>query len=394
MPAKAYNVLTSDKRYKILEGGRGKGASWSIARWLIMQTYAMKKRVLCTREYQNSIKDSVHRLLSDQIYLSGLQRYFKITDSEIRSHTGSVFLFKGLRLNPTEIKSTEGVDYCWVAEGEKVSADSLDILFPTIRKEDSQIIIDFNPESIDAPLYTQFVEFEGKPVVRDDTACVHMIYDDNPWFPKVLRREMEYCRRVDKDKYEHIWLGRPKQYSADVIFRDKVEIRDFEAPEGTRFFYGADFGFSKDPSVLVRMYIKDEILWIDHEAYGVGVEIVDLPRFFEVVPGCYNWTIVADSARPETISYLAQQGFMIEGAEKGKGSVEDGIQFLRMFQKIIIHPRCKGAIDDFQNYRFKRDRHTSEVLPIPADGSDHAPDACRYGLEKYVKGKVSIYDVL
>ena len=84
---------------------------------------------------------------------------------------------------------------------------------------------------------------------------------------------------------------------------------------------------------------------------------------------------------------MRQKGFNIVGALKGKGSVEDGIQFLRSFEKIIIHPRCKGAIDNFGNYKWKQDKITQEVIPVPAEGSDHWPDSARYGLEDYIKAK-------
>jgi phage terminase large subunit len=135
------------------------------------------------------------------------------------------------------------------------------------------------------------------------------------------------------------------------------------------------------------MFIKDTKLFIDYEFYAVGIEITELERAFDTVPESRTWTIRADSERPDTISYMRQRGFNIVGAEKGKGSVEDGIQFLRSFEQIVIHPRCRGAIDNFLNYRWKQDRITQEVLPIPADGSDHVPDSARYALEPYIKAK-------
>ena len=144
------------------------------------------------------------------------------------------------------------------------------------------------------------------------------------------------------------------------------------------------------------MFIKDRKLYIDYEAYGHGVELMDLPQFFKTVPGSFeaDWKIIADSARPDTINFLDQKGFCIEGAEKGKGSVEDGIEFIRSFEEIIIHPRCRGTKDNFENYKWKQDKITGEILPIPAEGSDHAPDAVRYALEPYIKKKVTIFDVL
>ena len=161
---------------------------------------------------------------------------------------------------------------------------------------------------------------------------------------------------------------------------------------------------SNDPSVLVRMFIQNCKLYIDYEAYGVGVDVTQLHKFFDTVPDSNKWRTTADSARPDTVSFLSQYfkdprdgteypGYEIVGAEKGKGSVEDGIEFLRGFEQIVIHPRCKGAIDNFTNYKWKQDKITQAVLPIPASGSDHVPDAVRYALERYIKQKVSVFDL-
>ena len=390
-------VLNQRARYKVLYGGRGAGRSWSVARYLIGLASANKKRILCTREVQNTIKDSVFKLLTDQIVILKLQDYFKVGADTLKSKVGSEFLFKGLRQNIQEIKSTEGIDIVWVEEGEKVSRNSWDTLIPTIRKEDSEIIVTFNPDVEKSDTYQRFV------VNTPPSTAIRLVnWHDNDWFPEVLKHEMEYCKTTDFDKYEHIWLGKCKGYSEDCIFRGKVRVEEFETPDQVQLYYGADFGFSKDPSCLIRMFIlgpeQGPTLYIDHEAYAHGIEITELPAFFRTVPGIGpdtpNWKIIADSERPDTISYLHNEGFDIEGAEKGKGSVEDGIQFIRGFKEIIIHPRFVHTIEDFENYRWKRDKITDEILPIPKEGSDHAPDACRYALERYIKRVVSCWDVI
>jgi len=395
MPTKAQEVIGSKKRYKVLEGGRGSGKSYSFADALLDIALYHKKRILCTREMQNSIRDSVHRLLQDRISALNYDGYFDIYRESITSKIGSEFIFKGLRHNISEIKSTEGIDICWVEEAEKVTEDSWTTLVPTIREEGSEIWVSFNPEDEGSATYKRFI-------LNPSPDCIsrHMTFRDNIYFPEVLRRELEYDKRVDFDKYEHVWEGKCKGYSDACIFRGKVEVTDFETPEGVRFYFGSDFGFSVDPTVLGRMFIKDECLWIDYEAYGHGIEIDEMERFFKLVPGAFpeagrpTWRITADSARPDTISHLARRGFSIVGAEKGKGSVEDGISFIRGFRKIIIHPRCKGAIDNFNNYKWKTDKTTSEILPIPDGGSDHWPDAARYALEPYIKKKATIFDIM
>jgi len=382
MPLKVQEVIGVPSRYKVLEGGRGGGKSYSFADALITKAAYEKTRVLCTRETQHSIKDSVHRLLSDRIEYLGFSPFFDIKRDSIVSRVGSDFLFKGLLRNINEIKSTEGVDVCWVEEAEKVSQNSWDVLIPTIRKANSEIWVSFNPEDEHSPVYQKFI-------VNPPPDCrhAHVTWRDNPLFPDVLRKEMEYDKRVDYDKYLHVWEGEVKKYSDALIFKNKVFVEEFETPEGTQLYFGADWGYSVDPTTLQRMWIKDHTLYLDHEFYAHGVEINELEAGFDKVPGSRKWKITADSARPETISHMARLGFNIVGAEKGKGSVEDGIEFLRSFERIVIHPRCKGAIDNFMNYRWKKDRVTEEILPIPLDASNHTPDACRYALEDYIKSK-------
>lgn len=382
MPPKAQRVLGAKKRYKILEGGRGGGKSTPTADHLAVRAAFEKIRVLCTREMQNSIKDSVHKLLSDRIEELKLTPYFSIYRDTILSKCGSEFIFKGLHHNITEIKSTEGIDVCWVEEAEKVCGESWDILIPTIRNPDSEIIITFNPEDEKSATYQRFVANPPPDSIHD-----HVTWRDNKLFPEVLKKDLEYTRKVDYDKYLHIWEGQFKRYADALIFSKKIFIEDFETPADARFFFGADWGFSVDPTVLGRMFVKDNCLFIDHEFYGHGVEINELEQAFDTVPGSRKWKITGDSERPDTISYLQRKGFNIVGAKKGKGSVEDGIQFLRSFERIVIHPRCRGAIDNFSNYKWKQDKITKEILPIPADGSDHWPDSARYALEEYIKAK-------
>ena len=293
------------------------------------------------------------------------------------------------------------VHNCWVEEAERVSENSWDNLIPTVRKEGSFFVIIFNPEDEKSATSTRFIEKDGKPINNPDIVKAFVNYWDNPFFPDVLRKEMEWDRKNDPDKFEHVWRGNPKKYGDAVIFKNKITVMDFETPPGEELYFGSDFGYANDPTVLVRMHIRDHKLWIDYEAYGVGVEIDELHQFFETVPDSHIWKIKADSARPETISHLSRptrdgqhDGYMIEGAEKGKGSVEDGIQFLRSFEQIVIHPRCKGSIDNFRNYRWKADKITGEVLPIPVDKANHSPDACRYALESWIKSDYSLADVL
>jgi phage terminase large subunit len=388
-------VLYAIAKFKVLFGGRGSGKSWAIADYIIFKTAFGKFRVLCTREIQGSIKDSVYRLLCDRIYYHKLQLFFIIQRDSISSIFGSDIIFKGLRQNISEVKSTEGIQICWVEEAEKVSSESWETLIPTLRADDSEFLISFNPDDENSDTYTRFVEKAGIPVNRPGLLKTFVNWWDNPWFPSTLYREMQWCRVNDPEKYDHIWGGHPKKYGQAVIFKNKLRVEEFEpAAEDTQFYFGADFGFGTDPTCLVRMFIRDRKLYLDREFYGYGIEIDDHPRCWDTVDGSRKWTIRADCARPDTISYMLRNGFDCVAAEKGPGSVEDGIEYLKNFEAIIIHPSCVGSISDFSNYRWKVDKITDQVLPIPVDKSNHSCDAARYALEPYMKANYSIFDAL
>ena len=392
---KVADVLYAPSRYKVLYGGRGSTKSWSIADYVVQAAAFSPARILCTREIQGSIRDSVYRLLCDRIYFHKLAPYFVIGRDSISGIYGSDIIFKGLRQNISEIKSTEGVTLCWVEEAEKVAKDSWDTLIPTIRQPGSEIIISFNPDDEHSDTYSRFIEKDGKPVVMPSLAKCFVNWWDNPWFPDVLRAEMEWCRANDMEKYDHVWGGKPKKYGQAVIFKNKLRVEDFEPADedSTVFYFGADWGFGTDPSCLIRMFLRGRKLYIDKEFYGYGIEIDDLPKCWEVVPRSKEFIVRGDSSRPDTISYMANHGYNCVAAEKGEGSIKDGIEFLKNFEAIIIHPSCVGSVGDFSNYRWKVDKVIDEVLPVPVDKSNHACDAARYALEPYQKARTSIFDL-
>ena len=369
-------LFNNDKRYTVLHGGRGSGKSHAVATFLIVKALEQPKRILCTREIQQSLADSVKKLLEDKISDLGLTAFFEVQHDKIIGVNGSLIIFKGLARNAQEIKSTEGLDYVWVEEAQNVSRHSLEILTPTVRKENSQILYTMNPTDAGDPVYVDYVLAD-----RDDTLKIKANYSDNRYFPDVLVNEMEYCRRVDYDKYLHIWEGQCVAHSEAQVFYGKWVVDEVVAPENTFFYFGADWGFSKDPTALVRCFVKDNKLFIDREAYGVGIDTDKLPALFDTVEGVRNYPIIADSARPETISYLRQRGFNIQGARKGKGSVEDGVSFIRSFEQIVIDHRCKHTIDEFRLYQYKTDKKTGLISTVLEDGNNHVVDALRYGLE-------------
>ena len=388
-------LLDATKPIKIISGGRSSTKSWSVANYFIGEAKDTAQRFLCARELQSSISASVHQLLKDRIYGFDLEDYFKITDDKIRSYKGSNFVFKGLRANLVELKGLEGINKTWIEEGESLSQDCIDILLPTIMRSKPIIIITFNPNLDTDPIITNFVEpyLSKRPGIGDMIAYCHLTYKDNPYFTDAERMLMEHHKKTDFERYEWMWEGKYKQYAEALVFKDKYVVDDFETPPDMQFYFGADYGFHPDPATLVRCFINNNKLFIDYEFYSDTVEIDQLPECYKAVPKSDEWIIRGDASRPDTISYLNNHGYNVEAAEKGPGSVEDGIAFLRSFEKIVIHPRCKGAIHDFGNYKHKQDRLTREVLPILIDKHNHIPDSLRYALEPYIKSEVSILDV-
>ena len=687
IPSKLLFLLNDKCRYKVAYGGRGAAKSYAFADACLVRALQSKIRILCARQIQSSIKDSVHKLLCDRISMLKLDKYFYITRDSIKCSNGSEFIFKGIQSNVNEIKSMEGISVCWVEEAQAVSEDSWQILIPTIRKEDSEIWVSFNPDREEDSTYQRFVVNPPK-----DCKSVLINYMDNPWFPEVLRREMEYDKEVDYGKYEHVWLGKTVINTEAQVYHDKFEVKEFETPEGVEFFYGADWGFaclvgntvimtdkgnkkikdikvgdmvltkdgykkvlftknkgkktvfdidfgykntiiatddhriftsggwkcvkdlkeseeicviklnlmaklirgiqtantriisilrrkkkeniikksyigkygrklmekflkgaiyttlmeillitkSKilyvlqkvntrrftikinleacqkklpvemdiqkktglkeerslwkqprksvvyvksvaknlllrmftknivvqsvestqtqekvkknifvkfvekylkphlipserpvlknvhinlverkeqeevfditveggeffansilvhncDPTAITRCFIQDQCLYIDYEAGGVGVEFEELPALFDSIPDVRKWEIRADCARPETISYVKRQGFNIVACPKWKGSVEDGVEYIRSFRRIYVHPRCKRTYNEFKFYSYKTDKNTGQVLPIILDKDNHYMDSLRYGLNPYIQKNVSILDVL
>lgn len=383
----AFAGLFKRHRYKVFYGGRDAAKSWAFADVLL--TMAMQRRldVLCVRELQVSIKDSVHKLLKRRIEARGLGDFFKVTETNIVGINGSLFSFKGLRHNTTEIKSFEGVDICWVEEAQKVSQESWDLLIPTIRKAGSEIWVSFNPGTPHDPTWVYFV-LNTPP----DTLLVKVTWRDNPWHSDVMEQERLACLERDPGKYRWIWEGEPRVITDAQIFKDRWRVEEFDMPSSVRLYQGADWGFAADPSTLVRGFMrraKDgrQEICVSHEAWAKGLELQHLPGLYMTIPDSRRWPIIADPSRPELIKYMRRQGFIIKGAKKWSGSVEDGNAVLRSFG-LVIHPRCERTIEEMQLYAYKVDPLTDEVLPVIVDANNHCCDGLRYGFEPVIRGKV------
>lgn len=416
--ARKFVPLQEPSRYKGVFGGRGSGKSRFFGTNLIRKAilhesrYKHGLRWLCAREIQKSLDQSVKRLLEDEIKRLNVGHLFEVQRSLIKTPGDGIIAFQGLQDHTSEsIKSLEDFDGAWLEEAQTISQRSLDLLRPTIRKEyddgtSSEIWFSWNPRFEDDPVDVFFRSKKNPPPAN--SRIIEVNFEDNPWFPNVLREEMRYDRQRDPDKYIHIWRGGYLKNSEARVFKNWKE-EQFETHAGARFFFGGDWGFANDPTVLVRCYIIGRTLFIDREAYKVGCEIDYTPALFAGdapraglwenpykypgIPGAHRWPITADSARPETISYMQKRGFKIEGAKKGQDSVKEGVDFLKNYD-IVVHPSCRHTIDELTMYSYKVDKQTQQVLPVLEDKKNHVIDSLRYALEGVRNGSFYTLDNL
>ena len=371
--------LLQPARYKAAFGGRGSGKSHTFAE-LMIEAHIMDQtsRSVCVREVQKSLAQSVKRLLELKIEQMNAGAYFEVQEAVIKSkHGDGMIIFQGMQNHTADsIKSLEGYDRAWVEEAQSLSQRSLDLLRPTIRKPGSELWFTWNPSQATDPV-DALLRGEKPP---PDAVVLEVNFDNNPWFPDVLRQEMEYDRGRDPDKYAHVWKGGYLQNSTARVFSN-WRIEEFDAPADAIHRLGADWGFANDPTVLVRCHIIGRTLYIDHEAYMVGCEITNTPDLFMQVPEAEKWPLVADSSRPETISHMRRHGFpKIMAAVKGKDSVNEGIEWLKSYD-IVVHPRCTHTIDELTFYSYKTDPLTGKILPVLQDLNNHVIDALRYACE-------------
>ncbi|HFF8969432.1 PBSX family phage terminase large subunit [Serratia marcescens] len=394
IPAKLAPLFTAmGKRYRCSHGGRGSAKTRTFAMMTAVKAYQAMMNgeagvILCAREFMNSLEESSMQEVKQAILsVPWLAANFDIGEKYIRTIDKSVnYVFCGLRHNLDSIKSKARILLCWVDEAESVSEIAWQKLSPTVREEGSEIWVTWNPERDGSATDKRFRREAG-----DDCITVEMNYTDNPWFPDVLEGErLNDERRLDPATYAWVWEGAYLENSDKQVLAGKYRIAEFSDSlwkEAERLFFGADFGFAKDPNTLVRSFILHNRLYIEYEAYGQHTELDHMPELYDTIPGVRDWPIKADSARPETISYLKRQGFNISAAEKWQGSVEDGIAHLRGFDEIIIHPRCKNVAREARLWSYKTDRITGEVLPKLADGNEHCWDGIRYSLDGHIKRK-------
>lgn len=392
VPPKLVNMFVSPRnayRWRVLRGGRGSGKSFTTAKMTAIWGAIESLRVLCTREYQNSIKQSFHAELKNAIESEEwLASQYDVGVDYLRHKTnGTEFVFAGLRTNISSIKSMAHIDLCIVEEAETVPTTSWQDLVPTIRADGSGFVVIYNPKRRDSWVSRMFDN--GEPPPR---ACIVDINaDDNPWLPEVLREQRDYDREaLDPALYRHIWEGAYYEQSDANVFNGKYEVMSFEPlPSWDGPYHGLDWGFAQDPTAAIQCYINDGCLYIYKEASKIGLELDETAAYIkENIRDIDKYVIRADSARPESISYVSRNGLpLIEAVPKWSGSVDDGIAYIKSFKRIYIHPSCTETINEFMLYSYKIDRVSGDILPIVVDEYNHLIDALRYALNPMIQAK-------
>ena len=381
------DFLFQPSRYKILYGGRGSGKSWGVARALIAKAVQNPIRVLCARELQNSISDSVIALLADQVKAMGLDNFFDVQRSAIYGKNGSEFSFAGLKHNVTSIKSFEGVDVCWIEEGQAVSKTSWETLIPTIRKPGSEIWVTFNPDLDTDETYKRFV------VNPPTSAVVRKVnWDDNPWFPDVLREELDQLKAKDPDAYLNVWEGHTRQMLDGAVYANEIRkaqeenrIKDFPIDKSIAISTFWDIGWADMTSI-----------WFVQTIPGGEVRIVDFYQNCQKTLDHYvhileskgyvykDWWLPHDAENKNMTGKSVKDILQAMGKPvriTPKLSIADGINAARtLLGRCFIHEQnCSDGMQNLRHYRYDVDPNTKMFSNKPLhDQHSHAADAFRY----------------
>lgn len=395
----------------VCHSGRAGLKTWQIARALLLHGYYNVERIFCGRETLVSIKQSVLHELEAQINMLGLNQHYTVERNTIIGANGTEFIFGGLRVDPESLKSMGHITKSWIEEASGVSQRSLDVFLPTVlRTPGSQVWFSYNPEDDEDPVHKRFVAYKYDSTLKPDSDALVI---ESGWqdalefgvLTTAMVAEKDKAYATDYDSAEHVWGGKTRKANVAAIFADKCIVEEFTpSPTWSGPYYGADWGFSNDPAILRKHWINNGNLYIEDEAFGVGIDIPELPTLFTQVTGWWryefdaqrkrflttklplpNIKIRSDCSRPETISQMCKMGVPCVPCEKWPGCIEDGIAFLRSFQNIIIHPRCKQAQHEAKNYKYKVDKATGKPTTVIVDADNHGWDSTRYALEDLIK---------
>lgn len=383
-----FAFLREPKRYKILYGGRGGAKSHSIARTLLVMGMERPLRIICARELQKSIGDSVHALLKDLIVLHELSSFYTATEKKISGINGTEFKFRGLKHNTTDMKSLEGADVCWVEEAENVSAGSYEILIPTIRRDGSEIWISFNPKNSTDPTYQNFIVPNDPDIIKKKVS-----WRDNPFFPEVLNKERLRLKEKDELAYNHIWEGEPDERKSGsvhgkAIAKAREEGRVCRCPYDPAYevFTAWDLGFGHSTVIWWLQFVGRELHWIDY--YENNQEFLE--HYAKVVKDKpYNYMKQghflphdggANNARGAApITQLNNLGIGCQIL--GRTTKEEGRELLNgmLTYSVFNEPTTKDGLFALESYHYEWDIERGRYKKDPKpDWSEDPADAARY----------------
>lgn len=393
---KKLQFLFKPARYKVARGGRGSGKSWGFARALILRCAQKPTRVLCTREIQKSIQQSVHQLLGDQIEALGLSAHFEVLATEIRGPNGSAMYFGGLSDQTAEtLKSYEGVDICWCEEAQAITERSWKILDPTIRKAGSEIWVTYNPELESDATHQRFV-ISPPP----DCVAVEMNYMDNPYFPEVLEKVRAHAEKTMKTAdYAHTWLGQCKPAVEGAIYFDAMaqaiaagRIRDVPQDAQLKTHVIVDLGWNDATTMILAQKVSSEIR-IVHYIEGNQRTLADYSaelRNLRLDDQAVNWGNVwlphdgfhkRQQTGKDDAQILTELGWTVEPKENLTiTTVDRGIERAReMFPRVYFNQkRTERLIECLKRYRWNISQKTGEAIQPLHDEFSHGADAFRY----------------
>lgn len=391
------DIRTNAATYFWFKGGRGSTkSSFSAVETILEIMRDPEANALVLRKYSNTLRDSVMSSLKWAIHMLGVEDFFDSTVSPMEivyKPTGQKIILKGLD-DPLKLKSLSLVrgyfKIVWFEElAEFHGAEEVRSVLQSALRGGKQHIIFMTYNPPDDPGNWVNKEAEAEMPRR---IVHHSTYLDVPseWLGEQFIQDANTLKERDYDKYRHEYLGEVVGRSDIAVFGGKWVVQDFEPQDDWDGpYYGGDWGFAEDPTALVKMWIHDETLYIEYEAYASRVDIEDTPELFDKVPGAKQHTIRADCSRPETISHMNNKGYNVLACKKWTGCVEDGVTVIRGFKKIVIHSRCKNMQEEARLYSYKIDRLTKEVLPVIVDKYNHLWDAVRYGLENYIMQRMA-----
>jgi PBSX family phage terminase large subunit len=395
-----------------LKGGRGSTKSSFAAIQIILGVIQdPDANALALRKVDGTCRTSVLQMLLWATEVLDVESSFDFTTSPAEITylpTGQKIIMKGLD-DARKIKSIKlkrgYFKFLWWEEAEEFAGmEEIRSVRQSTRRGGESFVefITFNPPNDPAA----WVNAAAEEAEDDADAFVHhstYLDVDRDWLGAQFFKDAERLRKKDMLAYNHEYLGQAVGRAEQIVYFGKWQEKDFITPDvgkmyQGRFFFGADWGFANDPTTLLRCFIMKEHgevnLYIDYEVGGRGVDMDELPQLFDTIPESRKWKIYGDCARPETVSYITNNGFHCESAPKWPGSVEDGIEYIKGFDNIYVHTRCPKTAEEFTKYSYKVDKHTKEILPVIVKKFDHFLDALRYALADYIQREVSILDVL